>query len=338
MKILFTGMASSHCKPAKNIGFFNTLAEVFSEIGEVEWAAPSVKWTKDYFDEYDLVVVGFVPPSALSANKLYGALNAINLLWDSPKLRLVLDFPQLWQYKISLSKADRDPSGGLFSKFYVNRFEYLTSLNNKSVIQAIKKLNSKKWPQTIFPQLPWQTEESVWESLKFESENPLVGINLDSYLLENVEDYGDIRHNEWSVNDRKLKWAKSVLDTTRFGAKEVKASRAFDDDNAEVAIRTSIGFMNPPQDRKVGSWWSYRLVQAMKTRTPIVTDWKETLGFSSAWSLLAYQLEDMTPAERSATAIMQAEQYLSAIPSKSGLIKIIEDKIVKDSAREENNA
>lgn len=338
MKILFTGMASSHCKPAKNIGFFNTLSEIFSEIGDVEWAAPSVKWEKEHFDKYDLVVVGFIPPSALSANKLYGALNTINILWDSPKLRLVLDFPQLWQYKISLSKADRDPDGGLFSKFYTNRFEYLSSLNNKSVIQAIKKLSNKNWPQTIFPQLPWQSEESVWESLKLESKNPLIGLNVDSYLLDSAEDYGDFRNNEWAVNDKKLKWAKSVLNTTRFDSKEIKASRALPDEDAEIVLRSSMGFMNPPQDRKVGSWWSYRLVQAMKTRTPIITDWKETLGFSSAWSLLAYQLEDMTPAERSATAIMQTEQYLSAIPSKSTLIETIKDKIIKDSVREEDNA
>ena len=338
MKILFTGMASSHCKPAKNTGFFNTLAKVFSEVGDVEWAAPSVKWNKDTFEKYDLVIVGFIPPSSLSANKVYGALNTINLLWNSPKLRLVLDFPQLWQYKISLSKADRDPSGGLFSKFYVNRFEYLSSLNNKSVIEAANKLNNETWPQTIFPQLPWQSEEDVWKSLKFESKNPLIGLNVDSYLVDGSEDHGDVRHNQWTVDNKKLKWAQAVLNTTRFDAREVKASRSFSDEDAETSIRTSMGYMHPPQDRKVGTWWSYRLVQAMSTRTPIVTDWKNTIGFSSAWSLLAYQLEDMTPAERSATAIMQAEQYMSAIPNKKEVIQTIKDRIVNNSAREENNA
>jgi len=337
MKVLFTGMASSHCKPSKNVGFYNTLATAMSEIAEVVWSTPSVKWTEKDLKDYDLVFVGITPPTALSANKVYGGLHLLDLIWDSPKVRLVLDFPQLWQYKNSVSKAANDPEGGLFSAFYSSRYEYPSAVTSKSVKNAAKRLLTKEWPATIYPSLPWQTEEDIKERLKMPNVNNLMGLNLDSFLLTGQKE-SDYKENRWSINDKKLSWSKIVLKTIKFSAREVKAARGYNDERAKTDIETSLGYMHAPQDRKSGVSWSYRLAQAMNARTPIATDWKETINFSSSWSFLPYQIEDMTPTERGALSYRQYVDYVSVIPNRATVLEIIKDKVITSTQGENKNA
>ena len=63
------------------------------------------------------------------------------------------------------------------------------------------------------------------------------------------------------------------------------------------------------------TWWNYRLIQALNTSTPVITNWLETKNFSDSWSLLPYQIEDMSPAQRQQLASTQRGVYLESIPS-----------------------
>jgi hypothetical protein len=117
MKILFTGMGSSHCKKTDNASFFSSLADGYSELAEVVWSAPKITWSRADLESFDLVFLGFMPITSKSANHLYGALHVLNLLYESPKLRLVVDNPQIWQYKNSISSFRRAPEQ-IFTDFY----------------------------------------------------------------------------------------------------------------------------------------------------------------------------------------------------------------------------
>ena len=123
MKVLVTGMASSHTKPSTSTSFFNTLVKGIETFASVEWATPSVTWTKEFLDSYDSVIVGLIPPTSLGANKVYGAMHVINTMYESPKLRLVIDHAQIWQFKASLASIDRDVNN-LFTPFYSKRREF----------------------------------------------------------------------------------------------------------------------------------------------------------------------------------------------------------------------
>lgn len=337
MKILFTGMSSSHCKPSKVSGYFNSLAKLVGEVAEVSWAIPSTTWTSKHLDKYDYVFVGVTPPTSLSANKAYGGLHIIDLLWDSPKLRLVLDSPQVWQYKNSIRKAANDPSNGLFSSFYSLRWEYQAAKEIKSVSEAVKKLSIKKWPTTIYPGLPWKSDESAALAVGLDVSSSLVALNLDAINLVDPI-YSDNRQPFWSVDDSKLSWARKLVGTIKYETVDVRSKRGYSDEDAAGTISDSIGLIIPPQDRKVGTWWSYRYVQGLNTATPIVTNWLETKGFSSSWAKLAYQVEDMSPEDRLTLAEEQRRVYVDSIPSRDELIELISTKIFSKNVGEYTNA
>lgn len=340
MKILFTGMASHHTQAAETHNFVTGMGRLASDFAEVHWTQPNVQWKKKDFDEYDLVFVGICPPSALSANKAYGALHAINVLWGSDKLRLIADYPQTWQYKASFNRAAANPSRGLFPDSYARRLQFSIAVKNQNkIVDAATKLATEQWPKTVFPSLPWKPVDSISESIGLGSKGSLVGLNVDSLYLTNSDipsEYYE-RDNKWLTQDEKNPWTKTVLKTTKFSHEDLRKARR-DDYLAQQMMQSSIGLLVSPEQRKSGVWWSKRIPQALRTGTPIVTDWKETQDFHWSWSRLAYQVEDMTPSERSGLADWQLKEYIGAIPDEESLKLKFSDILFSSDTKEVNDA
>jgi hypothetical protein len=330
MKILFTGMASSHTKPSSNVSFFSLLSSSLESKAVIEWAVPSVTWDKDYLDQYDLIFVGIVPPTSPSANKLYGAMNVINVMFDSPKLNLVVDHPQLWQFKSGFNSIYKNVSG-IFTTFYSKRKEFNIAKelkHSKNIFSASEKLLTLKWPTTIYPQLPWQRSADVLESLGAHRDTEIVGLNLDSFLLLEAPEVGFDRES-WVVDSPNTAWSKKIINLLSLPISPVKTSSKSTDLDVYNSIKTSIGFLMSPQDRGAGIWWSYRHIQAMNALIPIVSDWRETGRIGDSWNVLGSALEDMSLQEQLNLAADQREAYLSSIPSKLELVEILDSLINK---------
>ena len=329
MKVLFTGMSSSHCKPGKNQSFFKTLATAYEEFAAVTWAEPKISWTKSDLETFDQIVFGFSPPTSMGANHLYGAINVLNLMYESPKLRLVVDSPQMWQYKNSLRAFKRDPDQ-IFGSFYSNRKNYAEAKKSKtreSAESLAYKLSKNSWPITYIPFLPWQSEDDLISKVDFVSDSSIVPLNLDSLLLENnVASIG--RAEQWAVDNTKSSWYLTTKNTLRFPTISVKDSTKPKDLEAKERISSSMGLIVAPQDRNLGTWWSYRYIQAMNTTTPIATYWQESGVLSSEWSLLGYQLEDMQPYERQHVAFQQTKTYKANIPEKEEVVNNLKSLVV----------
>lgn len=326
MKVLFTGMGSSHCAPTENMGFFRALVDVASYAGiDASWEAPNIHWTKEHLDQFDAVFVGILPPTSPSANKLYGSLHVIGLLADSPKLHLVVDHPQIWQFKSSIASAARNIDS-IYTDFYAKRRDYKAASESatKSVIElAIKKLDSEAWPKTIYPKLPWGSDETV---SKFLTTN-LVGLNLDSFLLEEAGPPVMQRSMIWHIDNQITAWSKRqglLLSNPIFPMRD--SSKSTDADVAEN-ISDSIGSLIAPQDRGVGTWWSYRYIQSLNLRTPIVSEWRETGKLGMSWDLLASSLEDLSFMEILALALEQRTSYIQAIPDKNNVVTQIQQLV-----------
>jgi hypothetical protein len=330
MKILFTGMASSHCSPVENISFFSTVAKAVASSSEAVWATPKISWTKEYLDSFDLIFFGFIPPTALSANKIYGAMHVLGLMFESPKLRLVVDGQQVWQYKNSIEMVKRDVSK-LFSSFYSKRAEYSSAKNpsNREHIDlASKYFSSEVWPITYYPKLPWTSHEKAVNSLGFGSKNSFVGLSLDSLLI-NPEPYNiSTRKDFWSVDNHKSVWLKKLEPSIRRPVYPLKPGRLLTDGEAIASMRESLGLIIAPQDRGVGSWWSYRYIQALNSNTPVATNWIDAAGYSESWSHLAYQIEDMDDTQRLLVAKNQLESYQASLQSKKQTINTFMEDIL----------
>jgi hypothetical protein len=326
MKVLFTGMASSHCYPRDNVSFFGTLAKAVGEFAEVVWATPKVSWTKAQLDEFDFVFLGFIPPTAMSANKIYGAMHVLGLMFDSPRLRLVADSQQIWQYKNSINHVKKDVSK-LFDSFYSKRAEYSRAketLSHSRIGFAADKLDSSVWPITYYPAMPWTEPAVAARSLGFSLEKRLIGVNLDSMLL-NPEPYDMSDKNQfWSVVPSDGKWLKKV---DPFIVHPLVQTVVHDETSLKT-IKDSLGLLVPPQDRNLGTWWNYRYIQALNSNTPIVTDWTTIRNFDPSWSHLAYQIEEMSPSERLIVARNQLESYQSSIKSKNQAVNSLKETIL----------
>lgn len=314
MKILFTGMGSHHCKKPDNVSFFTVLDSVLSEYADVVWASPSLSWKKEDLEKYDQIIFGFLPPTSLSANKLYGALNVLGLMFDSPKLKLVVDSPQIWQYKNSIAASIKNPSI-LFGNFYSRREGYQTVTKNPSIVEkAIAHMMVSDWPPILYPSLPWNSDEKISSILGFGNSDNTFGLNFDSLLIA-PESPRIGRKDYWAVENIKNSWVDKLNKTTVFPRESTKAGKKTDDTYALETIRNGIGLIIPPQERNMITWWNYRLIQALNTSTPVITNWLDTKTFSDSWSLLPYQIEDMSPAQRQQLASTQRGVYLESIPS-----------------------
>lgn len=324
MRVLVTGMASSHTKPSANTSFFGTLVGVVEKFATVEWATPSITWTKEFLDQYDSVLVGVIPPTSLGANKVYGAMHTINIMYDSPKLRLVVDHPQIWQFKSSLASIDRDVAN-IFSPFYTKRREFKMALaadTQLSIKSAATKLLNTPWPKTIYPAMPWKDAESVSKFISTEGPSSLTGVNLDSYLLTEPS-VSETISNTWVADTPKSSWTKKVSQLLEYPAVPLKITPRESEDIVLARLASSFGILVAPHDRGVGTWWSYRYIQAMNCLIPIFSDWRDTGNLSNSWYILGSSIEEANPEERLKIAINQRRDYLNAIPTKEQSLELL---------------
>lgn len=331
MKILMTGMSSHHCKSGGNTGFFSLLYAALSELADVTLTEPRLDWARSDLQKYDAVFVGITPPTSLSANKLYAALHVLDLMYESPKLRLVLDGNQIWQYKNSFNSFKRSPMQ-IFSSLYSGRSGYKLAMNTKisSFESVADKMSSLEWPRTYIPMLPWADEESAATSIGFIPADNLFGVNLDSFILGKLVAPA-MRNQQWAVDNINSAWWSKLSETVRMPGVSTALNKRSNDLHAGKIIAESMGTIIPPQDRGVGTWWSYRYIQSLNYQTPIVTQWQDSSWLGEDWSVLAYQVEDMPAYDRQSLADRQYKTYLSAIPETTAVLNLLNQDLLEST-------
>jgi hypothetical protein len=320
-KILITGMSAPHSSPTANLrslSFAGVIKLVLEQQGhEVEQLNPEVSWNLNDLEQYDSVLVGISPLTSLSANHVYGALSVIDVLLDSPKLRLFIDAPEPGKITASLRAMVKTPDN-LTKPFYAYRkgFSYATQPNMlENLLDVVDHLLNKQWPTTLYPSLPWTNEqEHIARYLPDGAAASLVAVNLDSYLLSAQDAIPVERREKWVVENYSTKWVKSTTATLEYPTVPMKWNKSWTDAQVNAQIASGLGALIPPYPSS--TWWSYRYIQCMNALTPIATDWKETSTIGSSWSYLASSIEGMTLEERTALATAQRSAYIENIPTR----------------------
>lgn len=316
-KILLTGMTASQSSQKANskaLAFAGVINKALSEGGhEVSWVDPSVTMTKEQLEFYDVVLVGIAPITSMSANRVYGALSVIDLMWTSPKLTIFVDTPNVSQLQVSFNAMLTKPEN--FTKsFYSYRKEYVAVASDPELSSRLLKivswLNESQWPNTIYPSLPWKKQRDVLKLPKqaLESVTP---INLDSYLLcEPVID-DSIRREKWLI-DHATDWTKKVVGTLSFATFPMKWNKGNTDSDVFGQMSRSAGVI-VTSHKKDGTWWSYRYIQALNAGTPVVTDWQESQAIGPEWTVLASAIESMPQGSRNLISKAQMDLYKNSI-------------------------
>ena len=320
-KILITGMSASHASEKANsrsLSFAGVMKLVLEQQGhEVIQENPEVSWNLNDLEQYDSVLVGISPITSLSANHVYGALSVIDVLLDSPKLRLFIDAPEPGKITASLRAMVKTPDN-LTKPFYSYRrgFTHASQPNMlNNLIEVIEALLTKPWPITLYPSLSWTDEiEHVANFLPEGARDSLKAINLDAYLISTQEMIDIERRDKWVVENYSTKWVKSTASTLSTPTVPMKWNKAWTDSQVYAQIASGIGALIPPYPSS--TWWSYRYIQCMNAATPIATNWKESQLLGSSWTHLASSIESMSKEERLALATQQRNAYLENVPTR----------------------
>lgn len=326
-KIFLTGMSSQQASSSansKSLGYAGLINMVLQDAGhEVVWASPSVYMTRETLEEYDAVIVGVSPITSITANRVYGALNVIQTMWDSEKLTLFVDTPTPSQIEVGLKTVVTNPDS-LIKPFFSFRKEYSNVVADKQIfknlVNAVNLLYEADWQKTLYAQLPWKTQDSV--KLSPNAKKNLFGLNLDSYVIVEKDSIEE-RAQKWVYDLNNTKWHANVTQFLKLPLVPIKLTKKDSDADTYNQISRSIAVLLSPEKRD-GTGWNYSYVQALNAGTPVVTDWQESGVLGEAWSILAYSIEEMSQSKRDLVALAQKEAYLSRIPSKAEALKILE--------------
>jgi hypothetical protein len=329
-KIFLTGMTapqSSLNANTKNLSFSSAINLALQNAGHtVVWADPKIDITKDELDSYDSVIVGIAPVTSLSANKIYGALNIINLLWGSDKLNLLIDAPNVSQIATALRSVKNNPNT-LTKDFFSNKKGYQSVVSDKklqsNILKAIDNLLDQDWPTTLIPVLPWKQSYSDKElNLPELAKKSITYLNLDSYLIEDPTESLD-KVDKWTADQPESTWTKKISKTIELPISPVKINKGSTDVDVLYQIARSVGILLSPYKNE-GTWWSYKYVQSINSLTPVATLWEESGSLGSEWNLLASTIDSMSEEKRALIATAQRESYLAKIPNKKQSIKMLE--------------
>jgi hypothetical protein len=329
--ILITGMTSSQASSRlgrKSTSFSALLERALLSRGHtVAWEPASVKWDLDYLSQYDSVLVGVAPVTSLSANYAYGALAVMYQLLGDKRLALFVDAPHPRQVTAALRAVEPDPEA-LFKPFYKNRREYELVQGDAALMTyiygSVRALLTEDWPPTLYPTLPWKTDDQeLKKALPGGATAALVGLNLDSLIAPVTAPTEAPAGDRWVVDTPKTKWAQSTISMLLLPVTPAKWHKGWTDAQVENNMRQAVGVLVTPH-KPGGTWWTPRYMQALNSRVPVATDWKESAFLGSQWNVLAATIEAMESAERATLSDTQRELYLQHIPNKTEAARALE--------------
>jgi hypothetical protein len=223
----------------------------------------------------------------------------------------------------------------LLKQFYSYRKGYKDVLSDISlssnIYSAVTKLTNERWPTTIYPKLPWKSDNDIRFLNPKNIYSNFIGLNFDEILLLDFT-YSDEKRSKWVVDSYSHKETTKLIETLSSPTSPMRWNKGVSDFQVFDQMLRSVGAIISTH-RGDGSWWSYRYVQAFNAKTPIYTDWKETGILGNAWNFLASAIEDLDISERTIFSDRQKEAYFSALNSfKTETNKL--EEILKISKKE----
>ncbi len=331
-KIFITGMSAPHASAEANkrsLSFAGLICTVLSQLGhEVVQDDPDISWNINDLDQYDLVLIGLSPLTSLSANRVYGALNLIDLLQESSKLRFFIDAPEPTRITASLRAIAKTPDN-LTKPFYSYRkgFMYATVPGMASnLLAVVNRLLTDEWPTTLYPALPWSGTGKIISQLPAGAAESLCAINLDSYILSTQDTIEVEKRDKWVVENYNTSWIKEVTGMLVHQSIPMKWHKGWNDEQVFSQISSGIGSLIGPYQTG-GTWWSYRLIQSLNASTPVATDWRESQAIGDSWTYLASHIETLPIDKRVEVAHAQREEYAKSIPSRRDAAVTVSDAL-----------
>ena len=322
MKVLVTGFTASQCSENAN-SRLSTFTGLFKNAlddlkCDVTWEKPQLSMSKEYLDQYDLIVVGIASPHSMASNYVYAGLWVASQAKELGKLRLLIDAPDPYWIWSGIRDCNDNPQK-LFKQFYVRRQNYFEAQERKyaePIYRFLQHLYTEQWSKTIVPSMPWFSREVVSSSIKNLQTDDVIGICYDRDIIDASLDRIEPSYGTyWCADAPKSEWTKKVVKSLNSEVRSVRAHKY--DKNTEILsrIENSMGTLISTYKNN-DPWWSMAISQSIAVGVPVVTDWRHTSWVGAEWAFLPSTIEEMSPSQRLIVAQSQKDFYRDATPSR----------------------
>jgi hypothetical protein len=322
MKVLVTGFTASQCSENANnrlSTFTGLFKDALDEIKcDVTWKKPQLTMSKEYLDQYDLIVVGIASPQSLAANYVYAGLWVASQAKDLGKLRLIVDAPDPYWIWSGIRDCNDNPQK-LFKPFYASRRNYLEAQDprySEPIYSFLKHLYTERWVKTIVPSIPWFSKEVVSNAIKNIQTEDIIGICYDREIIDASLDRIEPSYGKyWCADAPNSNWTKKVIKNLIYEVLPVRSNKYSDSVEVLNRIENSIGTLISTYKNN-DPWWSIAISQSIAAGVPVVTDWRHTSWVGAEWASLPSTVEEMSPNQRLIVAQSQKNFYRDATPSR----------------------
>lgn len=337
--VLLTGMTAQHTSERlgkRTQSFSSLMRTALTEHGwNVEQLAPSLEWTEKDFEKYESVVVGIAPLTSTSAHRAYGALGALDVLQNDPRLTLLVDAPEPYKIWTSLKTVERSTES-LVKPFYKNRYEYAKATepaHHERLVKTVRNLLNNPWPKTVYAALPWSEDGHLVSQVPALCSSSLFSVCLDAFILRDTVKPATARSSTswWCATTLNTDWIDEVSKQLHHMIVPVKKHPKSSDSEVLATVAGAIGLLVSTYRNGI-PWWTNKLAQSLAINTPVLTDWRNSAGLGSDWVTLPSAVESMDRLERYEMAIRQRVTYAEAVPSTqaaaSRLAICLQDQLV----------
>lgn len=313
MKVLMTGMSPPQCG-RKTLTGYEHVSDLWAKglrAGGAEVHHRLVVPDED-LTEYDLALIGLVPPNSIAARYQYTALDVMARAKASGcGLLFYVDDWRFYAITRGVKAMAKNPvrryiENPLFDKFYER--DWAVGPGWSRIVKMIEALRDREWPPTIMPAFTWGLKEKI---PPMPSKRTIV-IDPSSFVREydipRVDDnmrrcawvlgtFSDQRHWQDSLN---LTW-----ETDYIGTRRSKAEKRMKEWDLVKLYGEAWGVLGAPYEHTGFGWWRNRFVYAAAGGAVMLNDPAETEGLVG-YHKPAAEIEDMTTVELREFADFQA--------------------------------
>lgn len=331
-KILITGATASQGSVDANnrtdrfSGLLNRALNAADIDSQIMFTKSTV--SKDFYDQYDLVLVGIAPVNSMSAYRVYDALATVNALKDSGKLRIIIDAPEPSIIFQSFKSALLNPDI-LKKNHFANRSSYDRIISDSKffaeTLDSVEYLLSSPL-DIITPKVPTVDATKFDYGIPNHDGGTLTQINVDSMLSTFYLSEVEVDRKFWVAEYPNQKWASTMAKTLTKPVLSIKRS-AYDDKTSLVSrLHHSVGYLLNVYKNDL-PWWSSNIMLSLSCGVPVFSDWRWTQHIGKSWTDLPAHNELIGSKERLALAINQKEEYLSHCQSLDAIAIDVAEKI-----------
>ena len=320
MRVLATGMSGHQAgrTPKNNmITVAKMIADALRDGGhDVDQRA--AMWNEE-LGNYDVVVVGMVPPFSIAANWIYPALRLIRrCVQEGKPILLYVDDPNFYQFKNQYPSISRGIHRIFRESMYDGRPFYLNALAAKSEYQeTIDWLATQTWPPMLYVAYEWGNHDAMPPI------NTVQKIYADpsGYAPEYPFSVPTSRERHWVIGGLidSRPWLEKLGTTwpvEMYGNAKYNIAKLQESELVQRFAETRGVLCQPRKVTYASGWWRSRYLFAARTNSVLVGDLGDLAPLGDAYQLTIAQVEAMNEFDLDQAARAQAEVMLGIVWNK----------------------